>query len=267
MAVTSGYVDVDRQSTWVSDSGPGPATTVVLLHGGLSNCDAMLDTIGEAIGAHHRIVAYDRRGHGRTADTDAPFHYDEMATEAIAVLETVVGGPAVLVGWSDGGIVALLVSMRRPDLVTRQVLIGTNYHHDGLVEIDVETGSELEAVMTQAYVERSPDGAEHFPVVMAKAGALFSSEPTLTVDDLRTVATPTLVLVGDDDLIKLSHTASLYESLPAGRLAVVPATSHAVPLEAPAEVAHLVLDFIAAPDPPETAIPARRARRCEPPHE
>ena len=73
------------------------------------------------------------------------------------------------------------------------------------------------------------------------------------------MATPTLVLVGDDDLIELSHTASLYESLPAGRLAVVPGTSHAVPLEAPAEVAHLVLDFIAAPDPPTTAIPARRA--------
>ena len=105
---------------------------MVLLHGGLSNSDALLDTIGGPIGAHHRIVAFDRRGHGRTADTDAPFHDDEMAAETIAVLEAVVGGPAVLVGWSDGGIVALLVSMRRPDLVTRQVLIGTNYHHDGL---------------------------------------------------------------------------------------------------------------------------------------
>jgi pimeloyl-ACP methyl ester carboxylesterase len=173
----------------------------------------------------------------------------------------VVGGPAVLVGWSDGGIVALLVSMRRPDLVTRQVLIGTNYHHDGVVELDLETGSEFEVAMTQAYADRSPDGAEHFEVVMGKAMALFTTEPTLTVDDLRTVATPTLVLVGDDDLIELSHTTSLYESLPAGRLAVVPGTSHAVPMEAPAEVARLVLELVAAPDPPTTAIPVRRAHR------
>ena len=207
----------------VSDSGPGPATTVVLLHGGLSNCDAMLDTIGEAIGDHHRIVAFDRRGHGRTADTDAPFHYDEMATETIAVLETVVGGPAVLVGWSDGGIVALLVSLRRPDLVARQVLIGTNYHHDGLVELDVETGSEFEAVMTQAYAERSPDGAEHFAVVMAKAGALFSSGPTLTVDDLRTVGHADAGARRRRRPDQAVPHGVPYESLAAGRLAVVPA--------------------------------------------
>jgi pimeloyl-ACP methyl ester carboxylesterase len=259
MAVTTGYLDVGGHPTWYRDSGPGPATTVVLLHGGLSNSDALLDAIGGPIGQRHRVVAFDRRGHGRTADTDAPFHYDEMAGETIAVLEAVVGGPAVLVGWSDGGIVALLVSMLRPDLVARQVLIGTNYHHDGLLELDFETGSEFEAAITEAYADRSPDGAAHFEVVMGKAGALFASEPTLTVEDLRTVAAPTLVLVGDDDLIQLSHTVSLYESLPAGRLAVVPGTSHAVPIEAPAEVAHLVVDFIAAPDPPTTAIPARRA--------
>ena len=257
--MTTGYVDIDGHPTWVSDSGPGPEVTVVLLHGGLSNSDAMLETIGGPIGARHRIVAFDRRGHGRTADTDAPFHYDEMATETIAVLETVVGGPAVLVGWSDGGIVALLVSRRRPDLVARQVLIGANYHYDGVRELDLGPDSPLEAVMTEAYTARSPDGADHFGVVVGKAVTLFATEPTLTVDDLRTVVTPTLVLVGDDDLVELSHTVSLYESLPAGRLAVVPATSHAVPMEAPAEVAHLVVDFIASPDPPSTAMPSRRA--------
>jgi pimeloyl-ACP methyl ester carboxylesterase len=127
-----------------------------------------------------------------------------------------------------------------------------------VLDLELEPGSPFETAMTEAYAERSPDGIEHFGVVVGKAMALFTSELTLTVDDLRTVTTPTLVLVGDDDLIELDHTVSLYESLPAGRLAVVPATSHAVPLEAPAAVAHLVLDFIAAPDPPTTAIPTRR---------
>jgi pimeloyl-ACP methyl ester carboxylesterase len=141
---------------------------------------------------------------------------------------------AVLVGWSDGGIIALLVSMRRPDLVSRQVVIGANHHVDGLRPL------EPESLFATSYAERSPDGKDHFDVVMAKTVAQFSTEPTLTIEDIATISAPTLVLVGDDDLIELNHTESRYEALPAGRLAIVPGASHAVPLEAPAEVTRLM---------------------------
>jgi len=255
--MTGSYLDVGGHSTWVFDGGAGEPP-VMLLHGGLSNSDELLESIGGPIGESHRVVAFDRRGHGRTADTDAPFHYDDMASETIAVLEQVIGGPAVLVGWSDGGIIALLVSMRRPDLVSRQVVIGTNYHVDGLRPLELETDSPIGTMIASSYAERSPDGKDHFEVVMAKAFAQFTTEPTLTVDDLATIAAPTLVLVGDDDLMELSHTASLYEALPAGRLAIIPGTSHAVPLEAPAAIARVVLDFIVADEPPKTLMPSRR---------
>src|SRR5829696_8061554 len=102
--MTGMYLDVAGHSTWVFDEGDCEST-VLLLHGGLSNSDSLLDTIGGAIGERYRVVAFDRRGHGRTADTDAPFHYDVMATETIAVLDQVIRGRAALVGWSDGGIV------------------------------------------------------------------------------------------------------------------------------------------------------------------
>ena len=253
------HVDIDGHPTWVEDR-PGPdGTPVLLLHGGLSNSDLLLAAVGDPIAASHRIVAFDRRGHGRTADTDAPFHYEDMATEAIGVLEHVVGGPAELVGWSDGGIVALLVARRRPDLVERMVLIGANYHHSGTLPMEFDENSEFAAGMYQAYVERSPDGAEHFGAAMEKALTLFTSEPTLTTADLARIAVAVLVLVGDDDAIDLAHTVSLYESLPSSRLAVVPGASHAVPIEHPATVAALVLDFLAAPDPPVTLMPIRRA--------
>ena len=255
--MTGRYIDVAGHSTWIYDSGSGEPT-IVILHGGLGNSDELLDTIGPSIGENHRVVAFDRRGHGRTADTEAPFHYDDMVTETIAVLDQLIDGPAVLVGWSDGGIIALLLSMRRPDLVSRQVVIGANYHFNGLRPLDFDPDSPVSAMMASAYTERSPDGKEHFDVVMAKAVAQFTTEPTLTVDDLATISTPTLVVVGDDDLVELSHTASLYEALPAGRLAIVPGTSHAVPLEAPSEVARLVLDFVVADDPPKTYLPSRR---------
>ena len=72
------------------------------------------------------------------------------------------------------------------------------------------------------------------------------------------VTTPTLVLIGDDDIIELAHTVTLFEALPAGQLAVVPRTSHMVPMEAPQDVAHLVRDFLTSDVPPQTLMPSRR---------
>jgi len=250
-------IDINGHPTWV-EQFDGDGDTVLLLHGGLSNGDTLLDSIGGAIRERHRVVAFDRRGHGRTADTPAPFSYDEMAGETIAVLERVVDGPAHLVGWSDGGIISLLVALRRPELVRRMVVIGTNFHHEGNMPLDFGPSEDGFAMIRHSYDERSPDGPEHFEEVAGKTFQMFASEPTMTVDDLRRIEAPTLVMVGDDDLIKLSHTVELYESLPNGQLSVVPATSHVLPLEQPDVVANIVLRFLAAPVPPQTMMPVRR---------
>lgn len=75
----------------------------------------------------------ERRGHGHTRDVDAPLSYAAMADDTVVYLETEVGGPAHLVGWSDGAVVALLAAQRRPDLVERMVLIGQYYNSSGRV--------------------------------------------------------------------------------------------------------------------------------------
>lgn len=258
----SGYTDIDGHPTWTTEIGQG-TDTVLLLHGGLSNSDVLLDSIGGPIAERHRVVAFDRRGHGRTADTEAEFHYDDMATETVGVLEKVVGGRGHVVGWSDGGIVALLVAQRRPDLVDRMVVIGTNYHFDGIH--DIGSGgepSEFFQSIASAYAERSPDGPDHFEAVAQKTFAMFNSEPTMTVEDLAGIAAPTLVISGDDDLATLAHTVSLYEALPAGQLAVVPAATHAVVLEKPAQVAALILEFLVQELPPQTLMPYLRAKQA-----
>src|SRR4051812_44182895 len=99
--MTAAYVDVAGHPTWVKELGVAAGPAVVLLHGGLSHCDDLDGVIGPLL-ADHRIVAFDRRGHGRTADRGGRFHYDDMAADTIAVLEQVVGGAADLIGWSDG---------------------------------------------------------------------------------------------------------------------------------------------------------------------
>jgi len=252
------YVDIAGHPTWVERTGAGDET-VLLLHGGLSNCDDLLQSIGPALAERYRVVAFDRRGHGRTADIEGPLHYDDMAADTIAVLESVVGGPAHLVGWSDGGILALLVAQRRPDLVQRMVLIGANFHFDGVRELATEGAGDFMSMIAQAYAHKSPDGADHFAEVAAKTMTMFATEPSMSVNEIETITAPSLVLVGDDDLIELSHTCALYEALPHGQLAVVPGASHAVPVEKPVQVAALVLEFLAGPVPPPTMMPSRRS--------
>lgn len=251
-------IDINGHSTWVAKRGRG-TETVLLLHGGLSNSDLLLDALCTPLETNYRVVAFDRRGHGYTADTADPFHYEEMATETIGVLEKVVGGRAHLVGWSDGGIVGLFVALRRPDLVNRLVVIGTNYHFDGALPLDLDPNSDFAAMILQAYAERSPDGAEHFGEVAGKFMTLVTTEPTFMPDDLKEIIAPTLVMAGDDDMIKLGHTAALYEAIPNGQLAIVPGTSHALPIERSAETARIILDFLGASEMPATFMPIRRA--------
>jgi pimeloyl-ACP methyl ester carboxylesterase len=252
------YLDIAGHETWVVDQGSGPET-VLLLHGGLSNSDDLLGSIGAPLTERYRVVAFDRDGHGRTKDTSgAAFHYEDMATETVHVLESVVRGPAHLVGWSDGGIIALLVAIRRPDLVAKIVTIGANYHHDGIVMTPLDPDGPEAAMLASSYAQRSPDGAEHFPEVLRKTLTMFDTEPELTVADLAQIAVPALVISGDDEVVRLAHTLSLYEALPNGQLAVVPGASHVLPIEKPEETAHLVLDFLAETGPPATLMPVRR---------
>lgn len=113
--------------------------------------------------------------------------------------------------------------------------------------------------MAAAYAERSPDGADHFPVVAAKGFHLFGVEPELTVDELARVTVPVLVMAGDDDLIPLAHTASFYAALPEAQLAIVPGASHGLPMEQPETVVGLIEQFLAGDVPPATMMPNHRA--------
>lgn len=252
-------IDIDGVNTWTETRGSGEHV-VVLLHGGMGNSDDLFDSIGADLERNFRLVGFDRRGHGYTADTDEPFHYDEMAEHAIAVLERLdVSPPVHLVGWSDGGIVAMLVALRRPDLVDRLVLIGANFHFEGAHDLPQGDDSGP-SPMLEAYAKRSPDGADHYAVVSEKFVTMATTEPTLTAEEVAQLRHPTLVLVGDDDLVRLDHTVALFEALPAGRLCVVPGASHLVVLEQPGLVARFIQDFLAGPEPPRTMLPVRRGR-------
>ena len=249
-------LDINGVPTWSDDFGAG-AEHVVLLHGGFGDSDLLLQAFAK-LGDSYRVSAFDRRGHGRTPDTDAAFHYDDMATETITYLET-TGGVAHLVGFSDGGIISLIVAQRRPDLVARMVLIGTNFHYSALLGTNSFTeGSDVMNMIRDGYSANSVMGADYFGTFAGKTLGMFSSEPTMTTSDIVAIRQPTLVMVGDDDVVELGHTVELYESLPNGQLAVVPRASHLLPVEHPELCVQTIRDFLASAFEVTTFMPARR---------
>lgn len=111
--------------------------------------------------------------------------------------------------------------------------------------------------MVDAYAEVSPDGREHYGEVAAKLRRMHEEGPVFTDADLAGLDLPVLVLVGDDDEVRLEHAVAAYRALPGGELAVVPHASHGVLVEKPQLCARLITDFHAA-DKPATFAPRRR---------
>ncbi len=232
---------------------------MILLHGGMSSSASLLRTIGPGLSRHFRVGAFDRRGHGRTADTAAPFSYESMAEETIAFLES-LDRRVHLVGHSDGANVALLVGQRRSDLVKRMVVVGANYHYHGLLDFPLlQPGTPAFDEWALKYARHAPEGIVHAAQVLAKTNAMFLSGPTMTVQDLGQIPVPTLVMAGDDDVATLAHTTSLYEALPQAQLAIVPGTSHAVLKERTRDCVRMIERFLSEALPVTTLAPLRRA--------
>ncbi|MFD7257245.1 alpha/beta fold hydrolase [Streptomyces sp. NPDC059874] len=250
------YVQLGAVKTWYDEHGAGEP--LVLMHGGLVDARFFEPNL-PALAEHFRVYTPERRGHGHTPDVEGPIGYELMAQDTIAFLEAVVGEPADLVGHSDGAFTAMLVAMKRPDLVKRLVLISGGFNKSGEAAPDMEWDVDAIArFLGPAYGEVSPDGEEHFRVIATKIGEMAAKEPDLRAEQLGAVTAHTLVMFADDDLMTLSHAVEMFEALPSAELAVVPGTSHFLTQEKPELVNRLVLDFLTK-EPVPTIAAVRRA--------
>jgi pimeloyl-ACP methyl ester carboxylesterase len=176
-----------------------------------------------ALERHFRVLAPER-------PRDLPRSFETDVDATAAFIEAEAGGAAHVFGCSDGATIALLLAVRRPDLVKRLVVAAGVFHHSGWL-----------------------------PGVIPPEDTLHDHEPALTARDLAGVASRTLVLIGDDDEVAIEHAAALYRGVPDAELAVVPGTSHGVLVEKPELCNAMLVEFLTT-DPVPTFAPIRRSK-------
>ena len=244
------FVDANGVRTYFEVDGTGEP--LVLLHGGLCAIETLAGLRSE-LARTYRVYMPERRGHGRTPDVEGPFSYERFSDDTIAFMDAVNLQSAHVVGFSDGATIGLLIALSRPDLVKTLVYIGQQVNPDGLrpefrgmMQLDAMPQGMLPPMLRELYAALSPDGPDHWDVIIGKAWPMMTSSPNIELARLAAVAVPTLVMVGDDDIVPESHAKEIAEAIPRAELVVVPNATHAFPMEQPDTTAKSITAFISS---------------------
>jgi pimeloyl-ACP methyl ester carboxylesterase len=262
-------VQVNRAELHYEDTG-GAGAPVVFAHGLLFS-GRMFDAQVAALKARHRCIAYDARGHGRSEVTKNGYDMDTAFADAAALIEALGADPCHFVGLSMGGFVGMRLAARRPELLRTLTLLATSadpepgenvrpYKRLAFVArwlgLRLVAGRVMRIVFAPKFLTDADRAAEREEwrrrlfanstagVTRATLGVVHRSP---IADELKNVRTPTLVLVGSDDVATVPAKARRIHELIAGsRLVVVPDAGHSPTVEEPAAVNAALLDFLAA---------------------
>ncbi len=239
--------DVDLYSEEIGDGEP-----VLLLHGGFCSLES-LRSQGDALAVDHRVLAFERPGHGRSADIDEEFSYARGLAETLAYLDAVDAGPVHVIGYSDGAILGFMLALEHPERVRSLIAISGNIdptgfahtpeaaQHPMLSALPEQEREDLE----QAHYERlSPDGPEHAATIIEKLIRMWTAEPNIPASALAAISAPTLVIGADRDQIRVDHSLLIAASIPGAELAIVPGATHALINERPELLRVLIRDFL-----------------------
>lgn len=239
------FRQLSDRKVYYEEHGAGP--TVLMLHGGMATLEswfAMIPPLSE----HHRLLCPERRGHGRTPDLANAITYEDMAQETIEFCDALGIKNVPVVGWSDGGILGLMVAAERPDLVERLAVIGTNcdvsgYTHAFAEEARQMTADNCDPLMREIWQQASGNPGA-WPQFFEKMKALWLSDWSVPFERLKRIRQKTLVLCGDRDVVTLEHAGRMFEALPDGQLCVLPGCTHYAPVEDPEPVNAAILRFL-----------------------
>ena len=223
---------------WVVRRGSG--RPLVLLHGNGED-HHVFDRLVPLLAPGRALVGVASRGHGRSPRGGGPLTIASMSEDVEAVLVELGLEHVDVLGYSDGGNVALELALRHPARIGRMVVCGANLDPAGLrpsvLRAMVAARSGLQVS------RRFWRGAARRIELMD----LMVDDPHIAPARLARVGAPVLVVVGERDVVRPEHSRLIADSLPSGDLAVVAGVGHAVPQQRPEVLARLVDEFLAAP--------------------
>ena len=219
---------------------------LLLIPGAFMSTDSMRSWAA-AFAAKRPVIVFDQQGHGRTADTARKMSYEQFGDDAAELLRALKVERADVMGYSQGGGVALQLALRHPQLVNKLVSLSATYRQDGWyptvlkamegLNAKVFAGSPVEAAFRK---HTSDPGA--FEAYVEKMKMLNINDQNITDAQMRSIGAKTMVIVGDADGVKMEHAVAMFKlrgggdeqaaatgtltKVPAARLVILPATSH-----------------------------------------
>ena len=264
----TGYASVNGLQMYYEMHGSG-GTPLLLLHGGLFNIDLQFGTLLPSLAATRQVIATDFQGHGRTNDLDRPLTSADLASDVIGLLRHLEMPQVDVFGFSVGGAVALHLAIRHPELVRKLIVSSASFHPDGdrpenagavgEMTVDMIAGTPME----EEYRAKSPH-PDQLQGLLDKLGAYDEGFAGWSEDDIRGIAAPTLITLGDCDAVRLEHAVKFLQlrggdvngdfvGVPASQLAVFPGTTHFFGLARTDLARDVVLTFLDAPVPDAVA--------------
>lgn len=239
--ITKGQVRVKDTDIHYVSYGSGPP--VLLLHGGLSNRLSWFSQLPPLVDAGRQVVVPDTRGHGDSTLGDDELSYRLLAVDAARVLDRLSIEKTDVVGWSDGGNTALLLGRYWPQRVRRMVLISANFNPAGLTP-EAQKDNYLPSSGIVRWLKRWWTGAgDRLRELEARVKRMWQTRPNLRQADLAAISAPTLVIVGDADLVSTSHARLMAEWLANGSLAIIKG-GHFTPVTQARRVNELIAEFL-----------------------
>ena len=214
----------------------GQGEPLILLHGNGENCDYFAGQI-DVFAQQYHVYALDTRGHGKTPRGDAPFTIRQFADDLLAFMDAHDIDKAHILGFSDGGNIAMIFAMKYPDRVLRLILNGANLDAKGVkpsIQIPIEIGYRFAKV----FAKKSEEARKH-----AELLGLMVNDPNVRPEELSAITAKTLVIAGTKDMIKESQSRLIARSILDANLVILEG-NHFIANKCPEAFNRAVLSFL-----------------------